>query len=152
MSNRSDETERHGDFVKSLVAFTQQHRAANWSGTFADFIEQVVQAVGGIGAQPRDVVELSAHGAEQLEIQRAAKLRCASCAGAVSLSRSVRLRRSGRGSGSNANSAPRLKSDDTATTPRPIGSINSPKPSGAASLCSAAFSRWRSPSSFESNL
>jgi serine protein kinase len=43
MSNRSDETERHGDFVKSLVAFTQQHRAANWSGTFADFIEQVLR-------------------------------------------------------------------------------------------------------------
>src|SRR5436190_6101117 len=43
MSNRSDETERHGDFVKSLVAFTQQHRAANWSGTFAEFIEQILR-------------------------------------------------------------------------------------------------------------
>jgi serine protein kinase len=42
MSNRTEETERHGDFVKSLVAFTQQHRAAHWSGTFADFIEQVL--------------------------------------------------------------------------------------------------------------
>jgi serine protein kinase len=41
MSNR-EETERHGDFVKSLVAFTQQHRAAHWSGTFADFIEQIL--------------------------------------------------------------------------------------------------------------
>src|SRR5687768_8519900 len=44
MSNRMDENERHGDFVRSLVAFTQQHRAANWSGTFAEFIEQVVIA------------------------------------------------------------------------------------------------------------
>jgi serine protein kinase len=42
MSNRTDETERHGDFLKSLVAFTQQHRAANWSGTFSDFVEQVL--------------------------------------------------------------------------------------------------------------
>jgi serine protein kinase len=42
MSNRTEETERHGDFVKSLVAFTQQHRAAHWSGTFADFLEQVL--------------------------------------------------------------------------------------------------------------
>src|SRR5258708_40358824 len=42
MSNRSEESERHGDFVKSLVAFTQQHRAAHWSGTFADFIEQIL--------------------------------------------------------------------------------------------------------------
>lgn len=44
MSNRSEDTERHGDFVKSLVAFTQQHRAAHWSGTFADFIQQVLPA------------------------------------------------------------------------------------------------------------
>lgn len=42
MSNQVEETERHGDFVKSLVAFTQQHRAANWTGTFAEFIEQVL--------------------------------------------------------------------------------------------------------------
>jgi serine protein kinase len=42
MSNRTDETGRHGDFVKSLVAFSQQHKAANWSGTFAEFIEQVL--------------------------------------------------------------------------------------------------------------
>src|SRR5688572_938821 len=42
MSSRSEESERHGDFVKSLVAFTQQHRAANWTGTFAEFVEQVL--------------------------------------------------------------------------------------------------------------
>jgi serine protein kinase len=42
MSNRSEESERHGDFVKSLVAFTQQHRAAHWSGSFADFLEQIL--------------------------------------------------------------------------------------------------------------
>jgi serine protein kinase len=40
--SRSEEMERHGDFVKSLVTFTQQHRAANWSGTFADFLEQIL--------------------------------------------------------------------------------------------------------------
>ena len=44
MSSRSEETERHGDFVKSLVTFTQQHRAAHWSGSFADFVEQVLPA------------------------------------------------------------------------------------------------------------
>src|ERR1700694_4104175 len=44
MSNRTEECERHGDFVKSLVAFTQQHRAAHWSGTFASFLEQVLPA------------------------------------------------------------------------------------------------------------
>lgn len=44
MSNRTEDTERHGDFVKSLVAFTQQHRAAHWSGNFADFIQQVLPA------------------------------------------------------------------------------------------------------------
>src|SRR4051794_13212743 len=40
--SRSEELERHGDFVKSLVTFTQQHRAANWSGLFADFLEQIL--------------------------------------------------------------------------------------------------------------
>ena len=44
MSNRIEETERHGDVVKSLVAFTKQHRAAHWSGTFADFIAQILPA------------------------------------------------------------------------------------------------------------
>jgi serine protein kinase len=44
MSNRSEDSQRHGDFVRSLVAFTQQHRAAHWAGTFADFIEQVLPA------------------------------------------------------------------------------------------------------------
>src|SRR5687767_13848201 len=53
MSNRSEETERHGDFVKSLVAFTQQHRAAHWSGTFADYLEQVLPA------NPRSVARTS---------------------------------------------------------------------------------------------
>ncbi|MGZ8196831.1 MAG: serine protein kinase [Burkholderiales bacterium] len=44
MSNRSEDSQRHGDFVRSLVAFTQQHRAAHWSGTFAEFIEQILPA------------------------------------------------------------------------------------------------------------
>ncbi|MES2564708.1 MAG: serine protein kinase [Pseudomonadota bacterium] len=42
MSSQIEDKERHGDFVKSLVAFTQQHRAAYWSGTFADFIQQIL--------------------------------------------------------------------------------------------------------------
>ncbi len=42
MAQAGERTERHGDFVKSLVAFTQQHKAAHWAGTFADFIEQIL--------------------------------------------------------------------------------------------------------------
>ena len=44
----------------------------------ADFIEQIVQAIGGIGAQPRDVIELSAHRAEQLDLGHLAKRFCTS--------------------------------------------------------------------------
>src|ERR1043165_10243635 len=53
MSNRTEETERHGDFVKSLVAFTQQHRAAHWSGTFSEFLEQILPS------NPRSVTRTS---------------------------------------------------------------------------------------------
>ncbi|HTP97321.1 MAG TPA: serine protein kinase, partial [Burkholderiales bacterium] len=38
----SNHTERRDNFVKSLVAFTQEHRAAHWSGTFAEFLESVL--------------------------------------------------------------------------------------------------------------
>ena len=34
-------TERHSDFLKSLVEFTKDHRAARWSGTLSDFLESV---------------------------------------------------------------------------------------------------------------
>ncbi len=34
-------TERHSDFLKSLVEFTHDHRAARWSGTLSDFLESV---------------------------------------------------------------------------------------------------------------
>src|ERR1043166_684806 len=38
----SSQTERQDTFVQSLVAFTQEHRAAHWSGSFAQFLEQVL--------------------------------------------------------------------------------------------------------------
>ena len=44
MPDRIEDSQEHGDFVKSLVAFTQQHRAAHWSGSFAAFLEQVLPA------------------------------------------------------------------------------------------------------------
>ena len=34
-------TERHSEFLKSLVEFTHDHRAARWSGTLSDFLESV---------------------------------------------------------------------------------------------------------------
>src|SRR2546421_3723103 len=34
-------TESHSDFLKSLVEFTHDHRAARWSGTLSDFLESV---------------------------------------------------------------------------------------------------------------
>ncbi|MBJ7313247.1 serine protein kinase [Rugamonas sp. CCM 8940] len=33
---------RHAQFLDSLAAFTQQHRVGHWSGTFADFMAQVL--------------------------------------------------------------------------------------------------------------
>jgi serine protein kinase len=33
--------ERHSDFMKSLVEFTKDHRAARWGGTLAEFLESV---------------------------------------------------------------------------------------------------------------
>src|SRR5580765_6471761 len=37
-------TERHSDFLKSLVEFTKDHRAARWSGTLSEFLEGVFRA------------------------------------------------------------------------------------------------------------
>src|SRR4029079_10291064 len=34
-------SERHSDFLKSLVEFTKDHRAARWSGTLSEFLESV---------------------------------------------------------------------------------------------------------------
>lgn len=42
MSNNSNQSERHDEFVKNLVAFAQQHRATHWSGTFGQFLENIV--------------------------------------------------------------------------------------------------------------
>src|SRR5438552_10114800 len=36
--------ERHSDFLKSLVEFTKDHRAARWSGTLSEFLEGVFRA------------------------------------------------------------------------------------------------------------
>src|SRR5262245_52553623 len=40
----ASQAERQNAFVQNLVAFSQQHGAAQWSGTFAEFLEQVVPA------------------------------------------------------------------------------------------------------------
>src|ERR1051325_4003139 len=37
-------TERRSDFLRSLVDFTREHRAARWSGTFSTFLESVFAA------------------------------------------------------------------------------------------------------------
>ena len=34
-------SERHSDFLKSLVEFTRDHRAARWSGTLSEFLETI---------------------------------------------------------------------------------------------------------------
>src|SRR5262249_20761123 len=38
----SNHTERHEGFLKSLVAFAQDHRAAHWSGGFSEFLERIL--------------------------------------------------------------------------------------------------------------
>ncbi len=47
-TNRDDlqnvELDRKARFFDGLVAFTQEHRIGNWSGTFSQFIEQVLPA------------------------------------------------------------------------------------------------------------
>lgn len=44
MSSIPEQTERQGDFVRNLVAYTRQHRAAHWSGTFGDFVDTILPA------------------------------------------------------------------------------------------------------------
>ena len=41
---KSGSAERHSDFLKSLVEFTKDHRAARWSGTLSEFLESVFPA------------------------------------------------------------------------------------------------------------
>src|SRR6267142_2779046 len=43
-STKTSSTERHSDFLKSLVEFTKAHRAARWSGTLSEFLEGVFRA------------------------------------------------------------------------------------------------------------
>ena len=45
--------ERHQHFLKSLVEFTQDHRAVQWSGTFAEFVEKI------LSSEPRAVARNS---------------------------------------------------------------------------------------------
>ena len=42
MPTNSNPSDRQGEFVRSLHAFAQQHRASHWSGTFADFLEKIL--------------------------------------------------------------------------------------------------------------
>jgi serine protein kinase len=37
----NDDNERKSSLIKSLSEFTKEHRAANWAGTFASFLEQI---------------------------------------------------------------------------------------------------------------
>ena len=40
-TTKTPTSERHSDFLKSLVEFTKDHRAARWSGTLSDFLESI---------------------------------------------------------------------------------------------------------------
>ena len=40
----NDNEERRSSLIRSLSEFTKQHRAANWAGTFASFLETVFPA------------------------------------------------------------------------------------------------------------
>ena len=42
MTDNSNKSERHNEFVKNLVAFAQHHRANPWSGTFGEFLEKIL--------------------------------------------------------------------------------------------------------------
>jgi serine protein kinase len=39
--SNTEVAERHSDFLRSLVDFTREHRAARWSGSFAEFLKTV---------------------------------------------------------------------------------------------------------------
>ena len=41
VEQKRQERERHSDFLRSLVDFTKEHRAARWTGTLAAFLEGV---------------------------------------------------------------------------------------------------------------
>lgn len=44
MAGRNDSDSRqHADFIDALTAFTKVHHAQHWTGTFAEFLEQVVK-------------------------------------------------------------------------------------------------------------
>src|SRR5256885_4431536 len=43
-TTKTPASERHSDFLKSLVEFTKDHRAARWSGTLSDFLESIFRS------------------------------------------------------------------------------------------------------------
>jgi serine protein kinase len=42
MPAETNQSERQNEFVRNLYAFAQQHRASHWSGTFAEFLENIL--------------------------------------------------------------------------------------------------------------
>lgn len=44
MGTASSSSEQQAQFIDNLVGFTREHKASHWSGTFATFLEGVVQA------------------------------------------------------------------------------------------------------------
>jgi serine protein kinase len=42
--DKSGQPEQHASFLKSLVAFTKDHRGVYWSGTLADYLEKMLPA------------------------------------------------------------------------------------------------------------
>ncbi|MDH3689030.1 MAG: serine protein kinase, partial [Gammaproteobacteria bacterium] len=42
MSEERINEQQQDEFIRSLTAFTQQHRAAHWSGNFGEFVEQIL--------------------------------------------------------------------------------------------------------------
>src|SRR5947207_15674436 len=43
-TTKTPASERHSDFLKSLVEFTKDHRAARWSGTVSDCLESIFRS------------------------------------------------------------------------------------------------------------
>jgi serine protein kinase len=43
-TTKTPASEKHSDFLKSLVEFTRDHRAARWSGTLSDFLDGIFRS------------------------------------------------------------------------------------------------------------
>src|SRR6185312_11487908 len=44
IDGNSAHSERHSDFLDSLVAFTKDHKASHWSGSVSEFLRSVLPA------------------------------------------------------------------------------------------------------------